>query len=75
MTAGAWVPLGRQAGGALDRRVQLGPEALGLPTGRTSPGGLALVRHCGLPIRRRCNATRTPADGLLQIVRSHRAAG
>ena len=32
MTAGAWVPLGRQAGGALDRSVQLGPEAARLPT-------------------------------------------
>ena len=69
MTGGRGSHWGGNAGGSMPRVTALAPAVARLPTGRTSPGGLALVRHCGLPIRRRCNATRGPAEGLLQIVR------
>lgn len=51
MTGGRGSHRGGNAGGSMPRVTALAPAVARLPTGRTLPAALALVSHCGLPIR------------------------
>jgi hypothetical protein len=69
MTGGRGSHRGGNTGGSMPRVTALAPAVARLPTGRTFPALLALpIRRAG-GTRSGANVTRTPAEGLLRIVR------